>query len=327
MRIISGIQPTGNYHLGNYLGAVQSWVKLQDQHESLFFIADLHAITIPQDPEALKQATFDKVVELLALGINPEKSSIFVQSQVKEHAELAWILSTITPLGDLERMTQYKDKAKKQKGELYAGLLNYPILMAADILLYKAKAVPVGKDQIQHLEFTRNLAQKFNARFGSTFEVPEPLVPESGGKILSLQDPARKMSKSDPEDSRLSLLEDPDSIKKKILGAVTDTGKQITYNPEKKPGISNLITIYSLMGGIPAKDVEKKFKNKGYAIFKKALAELLIEKLGVFRKKYQELKSRDLYIHEIIKQGRMKAQSIAESTMEDVRKKVGFLPL
>ncbi len=326
MRIVSGIQPTGKYHIGNYLGAIKHWIRLQEEHECLFFVADLHAITIPQDPEELKKATLQKVIELVAIGLNTERCSLFVQSHIQETTELAWIFSTLTPIGELERMTQYKDKKNKTKDSANAGLFLYPALMAADILIYKAEGVPVGQDQVQHLELTRETGRRFNKRFGETFPIPKALLPELGAKILSLADPTRKMSKSDPVDSQILLLDEPDAIQKKIARAVTDRGTVVSYDPAKKPGISNLITIYSLFSDMSVKEVERKFAKKGYAVFKKALADLLVRKLEPFRKKYTELGSREVYIEEIMRQGAKRASSLAQDTMSDVRDKVGFLP-
>ncbi|MBI4122999.1 MAG: tryptophan--tRNA ligase [Parcubacteria group bacterium] len=325
MRIVSGIQPTGKYHIGNYLGAIRHWIKLQEEHECFFFVADLHAITLPQDPEELKKATLQKIIELVALGLSTERCCLFVQSHIQEAPELAWIFSTITPIGELERMTQYKDKKNKTKDSANAGLFLYPTLMAADILLYKAEGVPVGQDQLQHLELTRETARRFNKRFGETFLIPKAMVPELGAKILSLTDPKRKMSKSDPLDSQILLLDEPDAIRKKIFRAVTDRGTVVSYDPAKKPGISNLLTVYSLFAEISVKEVERKFAKKGYAVFKKALADLLVRKLEPFRRKYAELASRDVYVQEIIKQGAKRASSVAQDTMEEVRGKVGFL--
>lgn len=325
MRIFSGIQPTGGMHIGNYLGAVSQWLKLQEQHECFFCVVDLHAITIPQDPEELNKATKEKVVELLAAGINPEKCILFVQSHVKEHTELAWILNTITPLGELERMTQFKDKAKKQKKEVFAGLFNYPVLMASDVLLYKTEAVPVGQDQTQHLELTRTLAKKFNHRFGETFVEPKTILTSKGAKIMSLTDPKKKMSKSDKPESYLGIFEEPESLKRKVLGAVTDTGKEVKFDVKKKPGVSNLLTIYSLFSQEPIKRLEQKFKKKGYAVLKKSLAALLAEKLEPLRKKKKELDSRELYVKEILSQGQRQACSIASDTMAEVKEKVGLL--
>lgn len=327
MRIFSGIQPTGEMHIGNYLGAVRNWIELQKQNECLFCVMDLHAITVPQDPGALSRATLDKVIELLALGIDPALSTLFIQSHVKEHTELSWILHTVTPVGELERMTQYKDKSKKQKTGVNSGLLNYPVLMAADILLYRTEAVPVGDDQEQHLEFTRMVAKKFNGRFGETFKEPKSILPPYGARIISLEDPKKKMSKSDSAESQIKIFDEPALIRKKILRAVTDTGKEIRYLPAKKPGISNLLVVYSLFSGMTVQDAEKKFKTSGYAAFKKALADLLVEKLDPFRRKKKELEGREVYIREILRKGMGKAHSIAKFTMDDVKKRVGFFEL
>lgn len=290
-------------------------------------VVDLHALTVPQNPSKFREQTLNKVIELLAMGVDPAKCTLFVQSHVKEHTELTWILNTITPLGELERMTQYKDKSKKFKENINAGLLDYPVLQAADILLYKPTIVPVGQDQVQHLELARTLAKKFNAKYGETFIEPETMLVKEGAKIMSLQDPTKKMSKSDAPDTSMGLFEEPESIQNKIMKAVTDAGKEIKFDPEKKPGISNLLTIYALFSNQTMKAVEKKFKTKGYALFKKALAELLIKELEPFRKKKKELETRELYVREILRQGATKAQSIASSTMEEVRAKVGLLQI
>ena len=325
MRVLSGIQPTGQMHIGNYLGATKNWTELQAKHDCLFMVADLHALTVQQNPREFGKATMEKVIDLVSAGLNPEQCTIFLQSHVKEHTELAWVFNTITPLAELERMTQYKDKAKKNKKNINAGLLTYPALMAADILLYQAQGVPVGKDQTQHLEFTRMIAGKFNTLYGNTFGEPEALVLKEGAKIMSLQDPKKKMSKSDGPQTYISLFEEPESIRKKVMRATTDAGKEIVYLPAKKPGISNLLVIYSLFSEQSIQDTEKQFQGKGYAALKKSVAELLIEKLEPFRKKKKELQSRDLYLKEILKHGAKKARSIASATMEDVRSKLGLL--
>lgn len=324
MRIFSGIQPTGDIHIGNYLGAIKQWLEFQDKAECIFCIVDLHALTVPYDPKKLKEQVMEKAVAYLASGINPEKSIIFVQSEVKEHTELCWLLNTVAPVGDLTRMTQYKEKAKKFKNNLNAGLLNYPLLMAADILLYQTDAVPVGEDQKQHVELTRTIARKFNQKFGQTLKVPEVKLPKSGARIMSLQNPARKMSKTDGPESYIGLFDEPEAIKQKIMRAVTDTGKVIKYDPKKKAGISNLLTIYSLLSDKTIKEVENKFKGKGYADFKKALAELTINYLEPFRRKRKELLSREVYVKEILSQGSRKAKTIADSTMYEVRKNMGL---
>jgi tryptophanyl-tRNA synthetase len=324
MRIFSGIQPTGSLHIGNYMGAIRQWIELQEKNECIFCIVDLHAITSPFNPKNLQESIMEKAIVYLAAGVDPAKSAIFIQSQIKEHSELAWILNTVTPVGDLTRMTQYKEKSKKFEKNLNAGLLNYPILMAADILLYQTELVPVGEDQEQHVELARTIARKFNQKFGETFKIPEAKISKSGARIMSLREPTKKMSKTDSQESYIGIFEEPSDINKKIMSAVTDTGKQIKYNQIKKPGISNLLTIYSSFSGKTIKELENKFKNKGYAEFKKSLAELLINSLEPFRKKRKELLSREVYVNEILEQGRKRALIIAESTMSDVKKKMGL---
>lgn len=323
MRIFSGIQPTGAIHIGNYLGAIKQFVELQEKAECFFSIVDLHAITVPYQPQKLQKNILDAAVCYLAVGINPEKSALFVQSSIKEHAELAWLLGTVAPIGDLLRMTQYKEKTKQFKEGAGAGLLNYPILMAADILLYKAEAVPVGKDQKQHVELTRTVARRFNKLFGKTFIEPEAKIQKSGAKIMSLNNPGKKMSKSVPEGC-LFLFDEPEEIKKKIMTAVTDTGRQIKYDEKKKPGISNLLTVYSLFSEKTIKELEKKFKNSNYEKFKKSLSLLLINSLEPFRRKRKELLTREVYVKEILEQGRKKAQAIARTTMIEINKKMGL---
>jgi len=325
MRVFSGIQPTGEIHIGNYSGAIKQWLELQEKNECIFCVVDLHALTAPYNPKTLQNLIFEKTIAYLAAGIEPEKSIIFVQSQIKEHTELTWLLSTCTPIGDLLRMTQYKEKAKKFKKNLNAGLLNYPILMAADILLYQTNVVPVGKDQQQHVEFARTIARKFNQKFGQTFVEPKVQIPKTGAKIMSLTNPRKKMSKTDAPASYINLFEVPEKIQEKIMKAVTDTGKQIKYSISQKPGISNLLTIYSLFSGNDIKEIEKKFKNKGYAEFKKGLSKLLTEKLEPFRKKKKEFELREVYVKEILEQGRKKAKTIAQSTIAEVRKKMGLV--
>ena len=324
MKIFSGIQPTGNIHIGNYLGAVKNWVALQEKNECIYCIVDLHALTIPYDPKPLQQKIKETVIAFIAAGIDPDKSIIFVQSAVKEHAELGWLLNTICPLGELQRMTQYKDKSKKFKDNINAGLLGYPILMAADILLYKAEAVPVGKDQEQHVELTRSLAKKFNQKFGQTFKEPESLILKEGSKIMSLIDPKKKMSKSDEPKSCIFLFDSPEDITKKILSAQTDSGKDVIYNVTKKPGISNLLTIYSLLTGKTIESIEKEFKSKGYGDFKKSLANVVVEKLEPFRRKQKELSLREVYVQELLKQGAARALTIAQETMREVKEKMGL---
>ena len=325
MRIFSGIRPTGDLHIGNYLGAIKQWLELQEKNECIFCVVDLHAITTPYKENELQKNILETATTYLVAGLDPEKSIIFVQSQIKEHAELAWLLSTITPLGELQRMTQFKEKSKKHSKYINAGLLNYPVLMASDILLYQTDMVPVGKDQKQHVELTRTIAGKFNKQFGNTFKIPRALLSKSGAKIMSLQNPKKKMSKTDNPKGCIGLFDTPTEIQKKVITAVTDPGRKINYSPENKPGISNLLTIYSLFSGKSIKEIEKKFKGKGYAEFKKSLAKFLINSLEPFRKKRKELLKREVYVKEILKQGERKAQVIAQSSMQDVKKKMGLI--
>lgn len=297
---------------------------MQDKNECVFCIVDLHAMTTPYDPKELQKNILEATAIYLAAGINPEKSVMFVQSEVKEHTELAWLLGTITPMGELSRMTQYKEKSKQHKDYINAGLFNYPVLMAADILLYKGEAVPVGKDQEQHVELARTIAKKFNQKFGDTFPEPESILPKTGAKIMSLTDPKKKMSKSDDPKSCISLFDSPEDIQKKIMSAETDSGKEVLYNVTKKPGISNLLTIYSLLTDRTTQDIEKEFKGKGYGDFKKALAKVVIDYLEPFRRKQKELQTRDVYVKDILSKGASRARIIAETTMKEVREKMGL---
>jgi len=325
MRVFSGIRPTGELHIGNYLGAIKQWVELQEKADCVFCIVDLHAITTPYKIGELQKNIIDLAVAYLSAGLDPEKCILFVQSQVREHAELAWLLGTITPLGELQRMTQFKEKAKKHPEYVNAGLFNYPLLMAADILLYQTDLVPVGKDQQQHVELTREIARHFNGKFGKVFKEPEVILPKVGEKIMSLQNPKKKMSKTDDPRGCIDLSDTPEEIRKKIMSAVTDTGKTIVYDPQKKPGISNLLTIYSIFSGKTTKELEKKFKNRGYAELKKSLAELLINSLEPFQRKRKELLQREVYVKEILEKGRKRAQLLAQSTMAEAKKKMGLI--
>jgi tryptophanyl-tRNA synthetase len=324
MRVFSGIQPTGDIHIGNYLGAIRQWVELQESNECIFCIVDLHSLTVPYPPSELQKRIFEKAVAYLAAGVDPMKAIIFVQSKVPEHTELCWLLGVVTPVGDLQRMTQFKEKSKKFAKNVNAGLLNYPILMAADILLYNTDLVPVGKDQQQHVELTREIARRFNKRFGETFKLPKVILPKQGAKIMSLVNPEKKMSKSDKPETFISLFDSPESIKKKIRSAVTDSGKEVRYDPEKKKGISNLMTIYSLFSGITLSEIEKKFKNKSYQEFKEDLADLLIEKLEPFRRKKEEFEINPQRVREILQEGAKRAKIIAEQNMETIRKNMGL---
>ncbi len=324
MRVFSGIQPTGEIHIGNYSGALKQWIDLQAQNECIFCIVDLHALTVPYDPKTLREKILEKTIAYLASGVDPEKSIIFVQSNVKEHAELCWLLSTVTPLGDLQRMTQFKEKSKKHSENINAGLLYYPVLMAADILLYQTNLVPVGKDQKQHVELAREIARRLNNRFGETFKLPEVILPKAGAKIMSLENPKKKMSKSDKPHTYISLFDEPQNIKKKIMPSQTDSGKEVKYNTAKKPGISNLLTIYSLFSGKSIKTIEKEFKGKGYQEFKQKLTELLIEKMEPFRRKKKELELHPELLEKVLSEGAKRARVIAQETMKKVRQRMGI---
>lgn len=325
--IFSGVAPSGNIHIGNYLGAIKQWAEMQNtgEFQNIFCVVDEHAITTPQDPEKLRSKIIEVFTLYLACGIDPEKSIIFVQSGVSEHAELSWILNTITPIGELERMTQFKDKSQKQKSVL-AGLLNYPVLMTADILLYQTNLVPVGEDQIQHIELTRTIARKFNNSYGKTFIIPEATVDKEGKRIMGLDDSSKKMSKSaENPHNYIALLDSPDTIREKISSAVTDSGNEIRYDEKEKPAISNLLSIHSLFSGKNVSDLENEYAGKNYSVFKKSLAETVIEKLSPIQAKYQELSANPEYIKNILHNGAEKAKKIASQTMTDVRTKIGFI--
>src|SRR5256884_118178 len=321
-RIFSGVQPTGNIHLGNYLGALCNWVALQREYESFFCIVNLHAITVAQDPKTLADKTRELARIYLAVGIDPEVSTIFVQSDVSEHAELTWILNCIARISELERMTQFKDKARKQRENVGVGMFDYPVLMAADILLYKTDLVPVGEDQKQHLELTRDLAVRFNRDYGDTFRVPEPFIPKVGARIMSLADPASKMSKSD-EDANgcVRLLDDADSIQRKFKRAVTDSGTEIRFNPSR-PAITNLLTIFQLLTGQSPERVEARFAGKGYAQLKQELADVTIEFLQPLQKRVRAIDDDELTA--ILEKGAARARGIASETWADVKEKMGL---
>jgi tryptophanyl-tRNA synthetase len=327
--LISGIQPTGKLHLGNYLGALANFIELQNSappaggYECFFFIADLHSLTEEFNPKEKSKQILDLVADYLAAGLNPNKSVIFVQSAVPAHAELAVILNNFTPLGELRRMTQFKDKSENQPSNINVGLFDYPVLMAADILLYNAQFVPVGEDQLQHLELTRTLARKFNSKFGKTFVEPKPLLTQVP-RLMSLDDPTKKMSKSRPAGC-LFLDDSPKVIKEKIMRATTDSEKEIKYNPERKLGVSNLILIYANLTGMTTKAVEALYAGKGYAEFKKELAEIVIESLEPFQKRKQELKKNYSNILKNIRMGNKKAERVASKKLLEVKKKIGLL--
>jgi tryptophanyl-tRNA synthetase len=397
-RIFSGIQPSGNLHIGNYLGAIKNWVKLQDEFESIFCVVDLHAITVPQDPSELKKRTIEVAKAYLASGIDPEKSSIFIQSHVQEHTELTWILNTVAKVSELERMTQFKDKTgivdtknienelserikrfdrsnpgiieritniyknketfneedftklmknygdlsgiaarflmleleKKKEEKSSMGLFDYPVLMAADILMYDTQKVPVGEDQVQHVELTRTLGKRFNQRFGETFVIPEPYLTKEGTRIMGLDDPTKKMSKSAASEyNYIAMTDDADTIKKKIKKAVTDSGSEIEYvddpsNAEaSKPALRNLINIYSVFTDKDPKEIEKMYEGKGYADFKNDLAEVIVNRLKPIQEKMKELS--DEKVLEILRQGAEKVRPLAEKKMKEVKEKIGFI--
>ncbi len=325
MRVFSGIQPTGTIHIGNYIGALAQWPKLQNENECFFCVVDLHSLTVPYKPSELKGRILEVVAAYIASGIDPEKSAIFIQSRVSEHSELCWLLNTVTPVGDLSRMTQYKEKARKYKKNINAGLLEYPVLMAADILLYQTDIVPIGDDQRQHLELAREIARRFNKRFGTTFKMPKALFPEKGARIMSLSNPREKMSKSDSASNYISLFEKPEDIRKKIMAAQTDSGSEVLYNPQKKPGISNLLTIYSVFSGKEIKEAEKEFAGKNYRSFKESLCGLLVEKLKPFREMKKKMERESEFFQKIIEKGEKKARLEAEKTMAEVRSKMGLV--
>lgn len=322
-RILSGAQPTGELHLGNYLGALKNWVALQNEYESFFCIVNLHAITLPQNPEILRRKTLDLARIYLASGIDPQVSTIFIQSDVSEHAELAWVLSCIARIGELERMTQFKDKGKGKGEKVGVGLFTYPVLMAADILLYQTNLVPVGQDQKQHLELSRDIAERFNRDYGTAFQIPEPFIPPVGAKIQSLQDASKKMSKSDENaNGAIFLLDDAETITKKIKKAVTDSGTEITFD-ETRPAITNLLTIYQLMTGKTAQEAEANFVGKGYGHFKTETAEAVVEFLKPFQERVKNYTDEDL--KEILKIGAEKARTVARETLTDVYAKLGIV--
>jgi tryptophanyl-tRNA synthetase len=322
-RIFSGAQPTGSLHLGNYLGALKNWVNLQNDYESFFCIVNLHAVTMPQSPEVLRQKTLDLARIYLAAGVDPEISTIFIQSDVSEHAELAWTLNCIARMGELERMTQFKDKGKGNAERASVGLFTYPVLMASDILLYQSELVPVGKDQKQHLELARDLAERFNRAFGETFVVPNAYIPPVGASIASLQDPSKKMSKSDENlNASIFLLDDPDTILKKLKKAVTDSGTEIKFD-DSRPAINNLLTIYQLITDKTPAECESDFEGKGYGHFKAELAEAVVEFLKPFQERVREFNDEEL--NRILKKGADKARVTARETLRDVYEKMGIV--
>ncbi len=322
-RIFSGIQPSGDgeLHIGNLVGALRNWVDLQESYDTIYCVVDLHAMTAPYDVAEFHEARLRTAKMLLAVGIDPDRSLLYYQSQVPHHAELAWVLGTITGLGQLERMTQFKEKSDRAGQNL--GLLAYPVLQAADILVHKVHAVPVGDDQAQHLELTRDLAQRFNSRYGDVFPIPERITPEIGARVMSLQDATAKMSKSDPNpSSRIQLVDDPDTVTKKIRSAVTDSGSEVAYDWDKKPGISNLLELFSFFSGRPIAALADEYRSAGYGTFKGAVAEAVVEGLTPIRTRYKNLEDGD--VARIMERGSLDARARAEKSMASVREAVGL---
>ncbi|GAA3409266.1 tryptophan--tRNA ligase [Paenibacillus hodogayensis] len=323
-KVLSGIQPSGQLTLGNYIGAMQNFVKLQHDHRCFFMVVDLHAITVPQEPAALHEQSEAVAALFIAAGIDPAKASVFLQSHVPAHAELGWLMTTLVYMGELERMTQFKDKSSG-KESVGAGLFTYPALMAADILLYQADLVPVGDDQKQHLEITRDLAHRFNQRYGDLFVVPEPYIPQVGARIMSLDDASKKMSKSNPNPaSFIALLDEPDVIRKKISRAVTDSGREVRFDPANKPEVSNLMTIYAHCAGLSLAEIEAKYEGQGYGPFKKELAEAVVSTLEPLQQRYRDIRSSG-ELRSILRQGAEQAAEIANETVREAKKKMGFV--
>ena len=325
--ILSGIQPSGDLHIGHYVGAMRNWIALQDEYDCLFMMVDLHAITVRQDPADLRRRCYDMVALYAACGLDPEKNTIFIQSHVPAHAQLAWILNCYASVGELNRMTQFKEKAKGKQEQATAGLFDYPVLMAADILLYEADLVPVGEDQKQHLELTRNVAQRFNNLHGDIFTVPEPYIPKVGARVMSLQDPTTKMSKSDPNaNSYIALLDEPAHVRKKLMRAVTDSGTDIRYDEKMKPGVSNLMTLYSATTGQSPDAIEKEFSGKGYGDFKAAVADAMVAFLEPVQERYRELREDSNALTAILRSGAERARERARPLLQRVHDALGFVP-
>lgn len=325
--IFSGMQPSGSLTLGNYLGALKNWVKLQSEYDCFYCVVDMHAITVPKEPKDLRKNTLEVLANYIAAGLDPEQVTLFIQSHVAAHAELSWILNCFSYFGELGRMTQFKDKSKKlDSNAITAGLFTYPVLMAADILLYQADLVPVGEDQRQHLEITRDIAQRFNNRYSETFKVPDPFITKEGAKIMSLQEPSSKMSKSDSNDnSYIILMDDADTIRRKLKRAVTDSEGVVRYSDEQ-PGVKNLLNIYSKITNKSTADIVASYEGKGYAVFKDDVAEVIIEELKPIQEKIDYLLKNKDYLEKIYIHGAEKAEAVARKTLRKVQKKVGFIP-
>ena len=327
--VLSGCQPSGQLTLGNYMGALKQWVSMQDDHDCLYMIVDLHAITVRQDPKLLAEACLDGLSLYLACGIDPQKSTLFLQSHVPEHAQLSWVLNCYAQMGELNRMTQFKDKSAKNENNINVGLYSYPVLQAADILLYQADKVPVGEDQKQHLELTRDIATRVNNLYGDVFRLPDPYIPEFGARIMSLQEPEKKMSKSDNNPNNfIGLLEDPKKLAKKIKRAVTDSDEQanIYFNPTEKPGVSNLLTLLSLATGKTVKELEPEYTDKMYGHLKGDVADAVVSLLEPIQTRYAEIRADRAYLDDVMRQGAEKASARAAETLAKVYKAVGFIP-
>jgi len=323
-RVLSGIQPSGALHIGNYLGAIKNWVASQDEFDNFFCIVDLHAITVPQDPKELKKNIRDLAAIFFASGIDPQKSTVFVQSHVSAHSELAWILNCFIPMGAMERMTQFKEKSLKQKDFISVGLFDYPALMAADILLYDADFVPVGEDQRQHIELTRDVAERINSKYGEVLKVPAPAIHKVAARVMGLDDPTKKMSKSESNPNHaVFLLDEPDVIRTKIAKATTDSEKTIVFD-ENRPAIYNLLEIYQAFSGKSSQEIESHFAGKSYVDFKSELAELIIEKLAPIQEKYKVLVENPQKLEEMLEEGARKAKEVADKTLRRVQEKVGL---
>ena len=324
--LLSGIQPSGQLCIGNYIGAIKNWVDLQEKYDSIFLIVDLHALTVKQIPAELRKRCISFLAQYIACGINPKESTILIQSHLPEHTELAWVLNSLTNMGELNRMTQFKDKSKNHNSNINVGLYSYPVLMAADILIYQAKLVPVGADQKQHLELSRDLARRFNKSYSDTFPIPEPFIPKTGSRIMSLQEPQKKMSKSDKnENNYIALLDSPEVIIKKIKKAVTDSNSEIEYN-ENRPGLANLLTLYSILTGNTLENSVNHFQGKMYSEFKKELGECCVEYLKPIQDEYYNIIKDKSYLNEILKYGAEKAKYKARKTLSKVYRKVGLVP-
>ena len=326
-RVLSGIQPTADsFHLGNYVGALRQRIELQDTHEAYYFIADLHAITMGHDPKQLRSRTRVAAAQLLAIGLDPQRCTLFVQSHVPEHSQLAWVLGCLTGFGEASRMTQFKDKSARDSGNSTVGLFTYPVLQAADILLYRPQLVPVGEDQRQHLELSRDLVDRFTSRFGRGLTMPEPYILRNVAKLYDLQEPSAKMSKSLPDAGTLNLLEDPARLRKKVRSAVTDSGREVTFDPEGKPGVSNLLTIYSVITGKAIDEIVASYAGRGYGDLKSDLAGLVVEFAEPIRQRTQELLADPAALDGVLADGAAAARRIASRTLSDVYDRMGFLP-